>query len=719
MLLLVAAATGGVLAVVQRGEARDAETAQLAQRLGAQALVDEDLDRSLLLARQAVAIDDSPQTRSYLLADLLRVPSVAGVMHGDDDVLRAIAVSPDGNTVAIGDYAAGILFFDASSHERIGDPLPMNGGWVASMAYSPDGEKLALAGNGFIRLAATGTRRQIIEMPIHGDATRIAFTRDGTRLVTVVDRSCRETWISIRDADTLEPVGSVIRDEAFRVSEAATFCTAPFFALTPDGRSLITAAPDGELAWWDLGSRERTRTVRIEKGHHALAVSADGRTVAVGIDDGIELVDVRTGAVRRSATGVLTARPNSLEFSHDGRTVVSTSSDGTVTLWDARSATRLQTLRGHSAAVQQSVFGPDGEVLYTVAHDGTAIAWDVSGDSGLERRFTFTDDRAPDPDLVHHPGRFRPDGRVLALVLEQRGIALWDAATLSPTGRALRETGGEVQDIAFAPDGRTLAAVTVEGLATVWDVDRRSRLHRPFRVAEGAGFAVSISPDSATLATAGGDGVRLWDLRTGAAHGLVGDALSAGDVAFSPDGSRLALVREVGGTVEIWEVDGRSRIATLRPPFSYYGGYALAFSPDGRMLASGGFLTDVYLWDVGTGRRLRTLEQGSAGVLALDFSPDGRILAVGGDEPVASLWDVATGARIGPTLTAGDGNTHIDLSPDGHRLVVTHADGRGAVWNVDPASWATRACAVANRTLTRNEWEEFLPGRQYAPACSS
>ena len=720
VVLLVAAASGGVLAVIQGGEARDAETAQLAQRLGAQALVEEDLDRSLLLARQAVAIDDSPQTRSYLLADLLRAPTVAGIMHGEDDVLRAIAVSPDGKTVAVSDLTAGILFFDAAGHERIGEPLPMDGGWVEGMAYSPDGETLALAGNGFIRLIAADTRAQIMEMGIHGDVTRIAFTKDGTQVVAVVHRSCQDTWISIRDAGTLRPVGPVIRPEAFAGSEVTPFCTTPNFALTPDGGSLITAAPDGQLAWWNLESRQRTRTVRIEKGHHALALSADGRTVAVGVDRGILLVDVRTGRIR-SAAGALTARPNWLLFSHDGRTLVSTSSDGTATLWDVRSATRIQTLRGHSAAVQQPVFSPDGAVLYTVAHDGTAIAWDVNGDSGLEQRFTFTHDRAPDPDFEHHPGRFSPDGRVLALGLKQRGIALWDAATPRPAGRALRETGGEVKDIAFAPDGRTLAAVTVKGLATVWDVDRRSRLRGPFRVSQHYGrLGVSISPDGTLLATAGGsEGVLLWDIRTGAGIGRVGEALYAGDVAFSPDGSSLALVRGIGGTVEIWELAGRSRTAMLQPPYSESGGYAVAFSPDGRTLASGGILTDVYLWDVRTRRLLRKLEQGSAGVLGLDFSPDGRLLAVAGQRPVASLWDVATGARIGPTLTAGDRPTQIDLSPDGHRLLVTHADGRGAVWNVDPMSWARRACAVAGRTLTRNEWEEFLPGRRYAPACPS
>jgi hypothetical protein len=59
----------------------------------------------------------------------------------------------------------------------------------------------------------------------------------------------------------------------------------------------------------------------------------------------------------------------------------------------------------------------------------------------------------------------------------------------------------------------------------------------------------------------------------------------------------------------------------------------------------------------------------------------------------------------------------IDLSSDGRRLLMTNGDGTGAVWDIDPESWARRACALANRTLTREEWKEFLPGRPYEPAC--
>jgi hypothetical protein len=60
----------------------------------------------------------------------------------------------------------------------------------------------------------------------------------------------------------------------------------------------------------------------------------------------------------------------------------------------------------------------------------------------------------------------------------------------------------------------------------------------------------------------------------------------------------------------------------------------------------------------------------------------------------------------------------MDLSSDGRRLLMTAANGQGAVWDIDPESWEHRACALANRTLTRKEWEEFLPGRPYKPACA-
>ena len=132
--LLAAAIIGGVFAVLQRGEARDAaaeardaETAQLAQSLGAQALVEDDLDLGLLLARQAVELDDTPQNRGSLLADLQRVSPVVGIMHASradpDDVLRFLAVSPDGGTLAVGGASGQLLRFDTETYELVGQPI--------------------------------------------------------------------------------------------------------------------------------------------------------------------------------------------------------------------------------------------------------------------------------------------------------------------------------------------------------------------------------------------------------------------------------------------------------------------------------------------------------------------------------------------------------------------------------------------------------------------
>jgi WD40 repeat protein len=728
--LLVAAVAGGIFAVIQRGEARDAATAQLAQRLGAQALVEEELDLSLLLARQAVAIDDTPQTRGYLLADLLRSQAVVRIVHspGDSWIGRFIAVSPDGKTLVVGAPGLGLLFLDAQTFGQIGEPLPVTDS--GPLAYSPDGRTLAVYGDGRLRLLDARTQEQLAEASLGAGATRMAFAEDGSLLAVVESMPEGQSWITIRDAATLREIGSRIEPQGFEGFFLSQEWTDPGIALTPDGRSLVTTSLNGELTWWDLEGREETRIVEIPQGYRALALSPDGLTAAIGLDDGIQLIDVRSGAVRQSS-GTLTSNPISIEFSPNGKTVVSTSRDGTVTLWDVGGLTSRQTLSGHSDSVWQPAFSPDGRTLYTTSSDGTAIAWDVSRDRRFGRTFAFTRDRGRYDWPDRHPGRFSPDGRVIAVGLNEEGIRLWDAGTLTPLGAPLLETGGEVTALAFSPDGRTLAAVTRSGMATVWDMESRSLRDGPFRVDPSHAVGVSISADGTMLATAGGGGVELWDLATGAPLGHIGDGSAAGDVAFSPTEPLVAIIHEGwraggpvegGGDAEIWDVARGSLVTTLRVDVpgltNYFLGWAVAFSPDGRLLATSGIDPLVHIWDVRTGTLLRELEQnvGSA-VWALEFSPDGSTLAVSGGDGFASLWDVPTGAKIGPRLGVGSREAMIDVSPDGRRLLMTNGDGRGAVWDIDPESWLQRACAIANRTLTREEWEEFLPGRPYEPAC--
>jgi WD40 repeat protein len=733
--LLAAAVAGGIFALIQRGQARSAETAQLAQRLGAQALVEGDLDLSLLLARQAVAIDDSPQTRGYLLSALRRSPAAIGIMHGPGPgvELRAIAISPDGKTLAVLSAGAGVLFIDARTYAQIGDPLsvtPVPDPGEASLAYSPDGRTLAVGRDDVVRLVDARTREQLAETTVGGVATRMAFTMDGSNLVVLVapgtstDLGEADAQITIRDPATLEPIGPSIEPKAFVGAYVGFWYASPQFSLTPDGLSLITASEDGELALWDLRTRKKTRAWRIEPGTApALAVSPDGRTAAVGMKHGVQLVDLRSG-ITRTATADLTGSPNWVLFSPDGKMVVSTNRDKTVTRWDVQSATPLETLRGHSNFVQQPVFSPDGETLYTVSHDGSAIAWDLTGDRRLGRPFTFTHDRIfSATGYDGHPGRLSPDGRLIAVGLKDRGVALWDARKLTPLGAPLLETDGEVKTLAFSPDGQTLAAATAApgGTSlTLWDVGSRSRLHEPlYAGTPSIVLAVGFSPDGATLATASSDpGLQFWDPATGDNLGALGFGGSASDVAFGADGAMIATVNHDEGKAEVWDTATRTSIATfdLAPENE---DFSVALSSDGHFLAVGGFGRVVRVWDVRTRKLVHELDQGGNGAFTLEFSPDGRTLAISGYEPVASLWDVETGTQIGPQLTAGDRRTMIDLSSDGRMLLEVHGNGQGAVWDVAPESWKRRACDLANRTLTSAEWEEFLPGRPYEPACAA
>jgi WD40 repeat protein len=363
------------------------------------------------------------------------------------------------------------------------------------------------------------------------------------------------------------------------------------------------------------------------------------------------------------------------------------------------------------------------------------IAWDIDGNRRLGRPFRFTHDRAPDPLFDQHPGRFSPDGRLIAVGLKERGIQLWNGTELTRAGAPLLQTGGEVKALAFSPDGTTLAAVTLDGMATVWDVTSRS-LRKGFWVDLSYAAGVSFSADGTMLATAGTEGVMLWDVASGAKRGRLGEGEPVADVSFSPTAPIVAFVRDGWVTAqppkgvvrsgagkasaEIWDVAERSRIATLQvnagvPDRDEGLGYTLAFSRDGRMLAVAGDDPLVHLWDVRTGKLVRELEQDVGGVLGLEFSSDGRTLAISG-KPDASLWDIATGTRIG-RLSGGSRRAMLDLSPNGRHLLMTNGNGLGAVWNIDPELWAERACTLANRVLSREEWAKFLPGRPYEPSC--
>jgi WD40 repeat protein len=147
--------------------------------------------------------------------------------------------------------------------------------------------------------------------------------------------------------------------------------------------------------------------------------------------------------------------------------------------------------------------------------------------------------------------------------------------------------------------------------------------------------------------------------------------------------------------------------------------YGVAFSPDDTTLASASADNTIRLWDVVHRRALGPPLTGHTGlVYGVAFSPDGKTLASGGGDNTIRLWDVASGQPLGPPLTGHtDRVLSVAFSPDGKMLASGSADNTVRLWDVDIASWARRACRIANRNLTTEEWVQYLGDERYHKTC--
>ena len=569
------------------------------------------------------------------------------------------ALSPDGRLIANAGRGGFVDLWDVAQRERIAH-LPIATNFVAQLKFSPDGNLLAVSprarGPGLVLNVHTGDT--VLEITPDGERLLAVFTPDGSRLVT----GSSEGTVSILSVDdrsrirelpqkgpavsaiTTSPDGAIVvvgrvdgsidaweLNSGHRVLELDGAHTGRVSDLVfdPGGTRFRSAGRDGYVKVWDrAGNQLDVRRIEGD-GVKGIALSPDGRVLAVVTPRSIEFRDARTGTIRRRLTG----ERNGVDaaFFAGGKRLLSWSVvESTMKVWDLSRRRGAFVLGRHDDLAEAVATSPDGRWIASAGRDGVVNLWaagagtrHASVESGTVRVYRLA---------------FSPDGTRLAAACHDAAVRIW---TIPGTEliHVLRHERHPVFGVDWLGSDRLLAA-TGDGVLSVWSCDD-GRLLETVDTGQGAVMSVACRTGAAMVATGGEDGtVKVWavePLRVEAT--LSGHGGEVSDLAWSPDGTELASTSGDRET-RLWDMaSGRTRVI-LRGHTGLVK--AVDFSPDGTRLATSAWEGEIRLWDTASGECVLRL-RGHAGVVKdLQFTADGRRIVSVGDDGTLRVWEAGS-----------------------------------------------------------------------------
>lgn len=694
--------------------------------------------RNVALARKAVvdakALRDSNPALSTQLS--LAAYRLAPIQETHDGLLAAMAApfptrmvfDPGEVTVALSgqlmvtsdNYRATQVWSIADTrHPALLATLPGSEEIRGPLAFSRDGRALATATRDHrVRLwELTDPRNPVRKADLTGHRNTLLsldFSPDGRRLATgSVDRTVLLT--DVGDLGAPKPLGGIPAPEL----ERAVF--------NPDGTMLAVTSTNWTAELWDVTAPSAPRRRSVLSGHEDLqltpAWSPDGRRLlTTSWDRTAKLWDVADPAVPRPLSTLTTpAVVWAAGFSPSGRLVVTAGDDQSVRLWDVTGpAKELPPLSGHTNAIWWTAFSPDGKTIVSASADRTVRLQDV-GELALASSVGW------------NAGAFTEQGRILVTAGDD--ARLWAMDDLRAPRQLSKLPGpATVTAVALSPDRRSLALAAHAGAGVGgtfvlqrWDIADPVAPRLLASTEVKPTYSLAFSPDGKTFASGHDDGpVQLWDVgdpgRFAEPRVLpVGDG-TVWSLAFTPDGRTLVAAQGPDSSaVTLWDVTDPRRpglASTLKPDAGAV--FKAAVSPDGRTVAAGSSDRNVYLWDIADRAqpvRLAKLGGNPEGVGHIAFGPSGRELAASAFRTVR-VWDIADPRKpVEKAQLTGFAATVNSLvyRDDGHTLAIGSSGVQ--LWQTNTDRVSEEICALATPRITREEWERYFPGLDYAPPC--
>ena len=625
---------------------------------------------------------------------------------GHTDLITSVAFSPDGQYVLSGSVDKTMKLWEVATGREI-RAFKGHESTVESVAFSPDG-KFALSGSfdRTIRLWEVATGREIRTFKSHkNDCYSIAFSPDGKY---VLSGGTMKLWevATGREIRAFKGHTQWIYSETFHTQWIYSV------AFSPDGKYAASGSRDQMMKLWEVTTGREIRTFTFAEPiftwpdcEVTVAFSPDGKYVLFGLGDKMKLWEVATGREIRAfvghAKGVFSA-----SFSPDGKYILSGSLDHIMKLWEVATGREIRSFIGHAKGVSSIAFNPDGKYAVSGSRDHTMKLWEVA--TGREIR-TLTG---------HTPSVYSmalsTDGR-LALTGGEKVLKVWEMTT----GRELHAFEGvnsRILCVAFSPDGNYALSGDLDGKMKLWEVSTGREIRAFTDPAEHV-WSVAFSPDGNYALSGGWNGkLKLWEVSTGREiRTFKGHESTVQSVAFSPDGKYILS----GVSLQVWSPSGPKNLVKLwevvtgREVRSFKehkaGARAVAFSPDGRHVFFGATLDGtITMAETETGREIRTFEGHTSSIYSLAFSPDGQYVLSGSADQTLKLWEVATGREI----RAFEGHSNevysAVFSPDGKYILSGSADQSLKMWDA-----STGKLLFTRLHLDKSDWVAVTPDGRF------